>query len=261
MKKYDIISFNDHVYGINSEDLCSIYVVIGTNKAMVIDTGMPSDNKILPLIRKLTDKELIVCLTHGHYDHIGHIQEFDKVYMGMEDLPNFDINPENQKYVKQLISLHDEMIFDLGNLKIKAIKTPGHTPGSYTFIDLFDKYLFTGDQFGSGCGVWMQVFDALPLSKYIESIDNFINYLKNNYDLDIHDWTYLGGHYGQEKTSRLGFNPLNTEMVLNLKELSKRLLLDQIELIPSDAMKFHNEQSYYASYQNAEMIIRKSNIK
>ena len=254
MKKYDIISFNDHVYGINSEDLCSIYVVIGTNKAMVIDTGMPSDNKILPLIRKLTDKELIVCLTHGHYDHIGHIQEFDKVYMGMEDLPNFDINPENQKYVKQLISLHDEMIFDLGNLKIKAIKTPGHTPGSYTFIDLFDKYLFTGDQFGSGCGVWMQVFDALPLSKYIESIDNFINYLKNNYDLDIHDWTYLGGHYGQEKTSRLGFNPLNTEMVLNLKELSKRLLLDQIELIPSDAMKFHNEQSYYAKKEHFSMF-------
>lgn len=260
MKKYDIITFNDHVYCINSEDLCSIYVIIGTNKAMVIDTGMPSNDKIMPLIRKLTDKELIVCLTHGHYDHIGHLNEFDKVYMGMEDLPNFN-NPKNKQYVNKLISLHDEIIFDLGNLKIKAIKTPGHTPGSYTFIDYDDKYLFTGDEFGSGCGVWMQVFDALPLSKYIESIDNFINYLKSNYDIDINDWTYLGGHYGQEKTSRFGYNPLNAEMVLNLKELSRLLLLDKVELIPSDAMKFNNEQSYYVSYKNAEMVIRKSNIK
>ena len=105
----------------------------------------------------------------------------------------------------------------------------------------------------------MQVNEAYPLSIYVEEIDRFLNYLSNFASLSM--WTLYGGHYGQEETGRLGYNPLNTEMVKNLKELSIKLIGGEVSLLDSNAKSFNNEKSYYASYKNAEMIIRKSLIK
>ena len=105
----------------------------------------------------------------------------------------------------------------------------------------------------------MQVNEAYPLSIYVEEIDRFLNYLSNVASLSM--WTLYGGHYGQEETGRLGYNPLNIEMVKNLKELSIKLIGGEVSLLDSNAKSFNNEKSYYASYKNAEMIIRKSLIK
>ena len=106
----------------------------------------------------------------------------------------------------------------------------------------------------------MQVDAAVNLSTYINSIDMFLNYL-SKYGYDLENWNLYGGHLGQEQTGRLGYNPLNIQMVKNLKELSAKLINNQITLYESKAKSFANEQSYYASYKTAEMIIRKSLIK
>lgn len=260
IKMFKINKINDEVYNFNDEDMCSVYLIIGEDKALVIDTGMPSKDSLLKEIRKITDKELIVVLTHGHFDHVGHLDEFSSFYISKEDLECFE--NKNISYDKdKLHLLKDQQIFDLKNIQVKAIKTPGHTKGSYTFIDEKHHILFTGDQFGSGCGVWMQVLEALPLSEYIKSIDNFLNYLNENYNYNVDDWSYYPGHLGQEYTGKLGYNPLNTNMVRNLKELSVKLLANKIDLLPSKALSFNNEKSYYVSYKNAEMVIRKSLIK
>ena len=39
--------------------------------------------------------------------------------------------------------IHDNDMFKIGNIEIKAIKTPGHTPGGMCF--LIEKNLFSGD--------------------------------------------------------------------------------------------------------------------
>ena len=71
-------------------------------------------------------------------------------------------------------------MFDLGGISIETYISKGHTTASTLFIDKDNKIVFTGDQFGSGCGVWMQVNEAYPLSIYVEEIDRFLNYLSND---------------------------------------------------------------------------------
>ena len=107
----------------------------------------------------------------------------------------------------------------------------------------------------------MQVSGACVLSTYIKEIDRFIDYL-NSFDFDINQWAFYGGHYGQELTSRISsYNPLNIELIKNLKELSIKLLNNEVKLVESKAKQFENEQSYYCFYKTAEMVIRKSLIK
>ncbi len=262
MSLYNIIKIKEHIYCINDKGLCSVYVIVGTNKALVIDTGIKNDEAILPQIKKITNKPLIVALTHGHYDHTGHINEFDSFYMDVDDITSIESRqPHNIPYIKNLIPLKNNS-FDLGKITINAYKMSGHTKGSVIFVDSSDKILFTGDQFGSGCGVWMQVLEATNLSTYIDEINKFKVYLAKNYkNILFNEWQFLGGHLGQEKTSRLGvYNPLNSELVDNLIELSKGLINNTISLQQTGAKSFNNETSYYASYKNAEMIIRKSLI-
>lgn len=261
MSFYQTVKITNDVFYINDPNLCTVYILIGEHKALIIDTGMKSEHSLLEEIKKITDKELIVVLTHGHYDHTGHIKEFKMVYMDSDDVECLHNQPDNLTLISQIKPLKNEMIFDLGNFQVKAIKTSGHTKGSFTFIDQKHHFLFTGDQFGSGCGVWMQVKEAIYLSAYIQSIDNFINYLTKNYNYPFEQWTYYGGHLGQEKTGPLGYNPLNSELVKNLKVLSQLILNQKIKLIASSAKSFTGEPSFYANYKNAEMVLRPSIIQ
>ena len=255
--KYTVKKINDYTYAFNDDLFCTVYLIIGDNKVLLIDAGIAENtDSLLNNVRKITDKDIIVALTHSHYDHIGHLNEFDSFYVSYLEMDNIIKNNLDSK----AILLTNNNIFDLGGIKVKAIITPGHTKGSTIFIDENAKIAYTGDQFGSGCGVWMQVDAATSLSTYIENIDCFLNYL-SSYDFDLSNWVLYGGHLGQETTGRLGYNPLNIEMIKNLKVLSGKLINNEVELLDSNAKMYCNEKSYYASYKNAEMIIRKSLIK
>lgn len=254
--KYYTKKINDYIYLINDDLMCSTYVIIGNNEALVIDAGISSnEEELLPLIRNITTLPLKLVITHAHFDHIGHLYEFENYYIAQEEFIN--ITDENIK--NKAIILKDKEIFDLGSIKIEAYITKGHTKASTIFIDKDNKIAFTGDQFGSGCGVWMQVNEATILSIYSSEIDRFIDYLSSIASLN--DWVIYGGHYGQEETGRLGYNPLNIDMIKNLSILSIKLINGEITLQDSNAKEYNNEKSYYACYKNAEMIIRKSLIK
>lgn len=53
-------------------------------------------------------------------------------------------------YKGEVKFLEDGEIIDLGGRQIEVVFTPGHTPGSTTFIDKDAGYGFSGDAFGSG---------------------------------------------------------------------------------------------------------------
>ena len=98
----------------------------------------------------------IIVLTHGHYDHVGAVNEL-KEYTGaivvaheeekeLIQNPNLSLgtyfdptfsHPEVDSYVKE-----GEFI-SAGNLSFRVIHTPGHTPGSACFAA--GEYLFSGD--------------------------------------------------------------------------------------------------------------------
>lgn len=252
--EYTTKKIDKDTYYINDDDMCTTYVIVGENKALVIDCGYLNELSLIDEVRKITNKELIVALTHTHYDHVGHLNEFDSFYVAKDELA--ELKDENLK--KKAIILDDNHIFNLGNKNVIAKIYQGHTKASTIFFDIDNKNVFTGDQFGSGCGVWMQVKQASCLSTYIKEIDRFLNYL----DSFNFKFNFYGGHLWQEYTSRIGkYNPLNKELVINLKILSQKLLNNEIELQDSNATMFNNEKSYYAVYETAEMIIRKSLIK
>ena len=69
------------------QDLFSayMYLVVGAERAALIDTGMGFPG-LHQLVEKLTDKPVIVLNTHGHLDHIGGNDEFDCIYLHPDDL-------------------------------------------------------------------------------------------------------------------------------------------------------------------------------
>ena len=73
-------------YLINEFGLCNHYLLVGSERALLIDCGMGYYD-LLDTIASLTDKPYDVVITHGHPDHAGMMHLFDQVYMNEKDLP------------------------------------------------------------------------------------------------------------------------------------------------------------------------------
>jgi hydroxyacylglutathione hydrolase len=151
----------------------NMYLVTGTDKALLIDTGYPDD--ITPeYVRTITPLPLIVVNTHAHPDHSGCNEKFGKVYVHAAD-----VNTAKRYSGKcELIGIENGHIFDLGGRKLEVILTVGHTPGSICLLDPNDKLLFTGDSANSQ--VWMHI-SSIPLETYLKSIERLMT-RKNEYD-------------------------------------------------------------------------------
>lgn len=106
--------------------------------------------------------------THGHYDHIGSAalfkQDFGcKLYLHSNDKEQVE-NGDNIATTAELLygsrflpckvdmELKDGDFFDLGNINIEVIHTPGHTPGSVCYILTIDQIviLIAGDTIFGG---------------------------------------------------------------------------------------------------------------
>ena len=82
---FDIQKIRNQVWRIWDAEKNTFYLVEGEEKAAVIDTGITEGASITPMLRTLTDKPLILVLTHAHPDHFYHMDEFDTVYMSHEE--------------------------------------------------------------------------------------------------------------------------------------------------------------------------------
>lgn len=133
------------------------YILYENNEAYIIDPGSNyCDMKAFLEKENLTLKAVL--LTHGHYDHIGGLNEllddFDApIYVhSLERDFLFDPNLNLSTYMAdrfKISSKHKVHTFDeqdtflLNNETINVIHTPGHTRGSVSFS--YKNYLFTGD--------------------------------------------------------------------------------------------------------------------
>jgi glyoxylase-like metal-dependent hydrolase (beta-lactamase superfamily II) len=79
-------------YAINEYGMSAMFLLIGSERAMLIDTGCGTLD-IKAIVKELTDKPYDVVITHSHGDHIGGVPQFEEVYIHKNDMDTlFPIN-------------------------------------------------------------------------------------------------------------------------------------------------------------------------
>lgn len=126
----------------------SIYLIEGSDKAVLIDAGT-NIKDLDKIVASITDKPVMLVATHVHPDHTGSsIDCFPEIYLNPADTVNIPRFMPN--YRGEVRYLKDGEILELGGRQLEVVFTPGHTPGSTTFMDKDAAYGFSGDSFGSG---------------------------------------------------------------------------------------------------------------
>lgn len=256
MEGFQVTEIGKKIYCILDAGNSSFYVVEGEEKAAVIDTGITAGTKILPVIRELTDKPLLLVITHAHPDHMYHMDEFDEVYMCHDEKK---MDPETLVMLtagklKPWEEIHDirtDSVIPLGGTELAVCQTPGHTPGSVVVLETKQNYLFTGDAIGSGCGVWMQVPGGTSLEEYYDGLVGLMVWLVKRGGR----MKFFGGHHTQvfESTAHPVYNPLSLGVLADLIDLVDQVIHGENLGRPSNAKPFSKEQVRYASYGRAEM--------
>lgn len=131
------------------------YLIIDeeSKEAALIDCSFMSDDILIEL-KKNNATLKYVLLTHGHFDHIGGLNDLPKnvevlmhsndmewvkevnTYLPMIGMPSMEI-PKIDRFIS------DNEIINLGNIEIKVIHTPGHTQGGVCYYA--ENNLFSGD--------------------------------------------------------------------------------------------------------------------
>lgn len=265
MSAFRITRIAPDVYHILDGGEASFYLVEGQDRAAVIDTGITVGETIMPTIRQLTDKPLILLLTHAHIDHFHHMDEFETVYMSHEELKMDAAVLESMMAGKQLkleqtIDIRTGDQIDLGGEQLEVCLVPGHTPGSAVFLARQHDLLFTGDAIGSGYGVWMQVPGGLKLTTYYESLRFLLKWLVERGGR----MKFYGGHNMQQFQSTYvpHYNPLNLGLLADLIDLVDKIIQRQIVGRDSNADKtFGLEPTRYACFGRAEIQYLESRIR
>ncbi len=188
---YKISKVANQVWLIDDNGSDNMYVIEGTDSALLVDTGLGVAD-LVSVVKKITNKPLIVVNTHGHPDHSGANYQFEKVYLHRADMDAAKLfaseeqrksasanmvqgegpNPEDlytaKAFETQLLPVFNGYVFDLGGRKIEVMETPGHTPGSICLLDKKNKLLFSGDN-NNGL-VWLFLQGCSPLSDYLETL-------------------------------------------------------------------------------------------
>ncbi|MFF2793851.1 MBL fold metallo-hydrolase [Lysinibacillus xylanilyticus] len=183
------------------------YLLIGEEKAALIDTGLGIDN-IKRITDQLTNLPIIVLTTHVHWDHIGSHGEFKNIYVhkdeedwlvnGIKKLSIEQIrkdvsrditiptpetfNPDTYKPFQGnptgLLNDGDEI--EIGNRKLTIYHTPGHSPGHISILDNSKGYLFTGDLLYDGTPVYafFPTTNPVDLTQSLKKISNIPNVTK-----------------------------------------------------------------------------------
>ena len=195
---------------------CSIVADEKSGEAIIIDPGAEAE-KILDSVKEF--KVIGIIATHGHIDHVGQVGRLKKelnVPFFMNPKDNFLINDEIWQgfgtYIGAVpcpepdIPLKEGEEIKVGNLSLRILHTPGHTPGLCCLYEENRRVLIAGDLlFKGSVGRW-----DLPggnLDDLKKSVKRILTELPP-------DTLVICGHYdettiGQERV----FNPFARELI------------------------------------------------
>jgi glyoxylase-like metal-dependent hydrolase (beta-lactamase superfamily II) len=163
----------------------TLYLIEGNDRAVLLDAG----TKIADLdkiVAGITSRPVTFIATHVHPDHTGEaIKYFPVMYLNPADTVLIPaIMPQ---YEGELRFLKDGEIIDLGGRQIEVIFTPGHTPGSTTFMDKAAGYGISADAFGSG-----NLLLSVDFSTLISTCRKTIDYMEKHGIKHLYPGHYMG---------------------------------------------------------------------
>lgn len=201
------------LYGYAEE--CFMFLVLGNEKAILIDTGMGIGD-IRSAIKRVTPLPVCAVNTHGHIDHCGGNSQFEEVLLSpdafgdvdcseeqRESLPHGTSDALKEQFDWQRVSVHEGDVIDLGGRTLEIIETPGHTPGCISLLDKDNKILFAGDLIGSNkhcthmlAGIKGFLFSTVSIETFHASL-NKVAARDGEFDLIFggHDEEPLGKKY------------------------------------------------------------------
>jgi glyoxylase-like metal-dependent hydrolase (beta-lactamase superfamily II) len=151
--KYVVGPFENNVFVVRDK---------GTGAALIVDAA--NEHDLLLEVSRATGVRRVLT-THGHWDHIQAVTalrdagiEVGVASADAEMLPSYDF------------TIPDDDVLTLGELRLRAVHTPGHTPGSTCFLLEGHPVLFSGDTLFPG-GPGNTKFENASFDEIITSID------------------------------------------------------------------------------------------
>jgi hydroxyacylglutathione hydrolase len=201
-----------------------IYLFLGKNKALLVDTGATESEAAFPLYDAVSNLiqgskknkkslPLIVAHTHSHSDH----HAADKQFRGK---PNIEIVGLRVNDIKKFFGIENwpqgSAKLDLGDRVVEIIPIPGHQESSIAFYDASSELLLTGDTF-------------YPGRLYVDDWKSFKESIARLYDFATHHQvTYIVGNHiemslttGVDYPTGSTYQPEEQRLPLTVEELGE----------------------------------------
>lgn len=133
------------------------YIVYEEGEALIFDPGAEA-KKVTQFLDTNDLQPKAILLTHAHFDHIGAVDELRRhydleVYLHEEEedwLEEPALNRSTAFMRDQVVTAPPEHLLKPGRLEIsrfsfEIVHTPGHSPGSVTFIFADHEFVISGD--------------------------------------------------------------------------------------------------------------------
>jgi glyoxylase-like metal-dependent hydrolase (beta-lactamase superfamily II) len=242
-KWFEIDQHKDYLFVIreNLDDLdpryyttyINMYLLIGTTKALLIDTGC-GIYPLKPIIKRLIEnKELMVINTHSHFDHRGGNEEFGEIWVHEKEYKDVStvcdvlflksspkqvvtqLEKKDFKYqpAKVIHPLKEGDKFDLGGITIEIVHTPGHSTGSISILTNNNEF-FTGDTAHYGA-MYLPKPDEFPI--ILESLQKMLEICKNKEKIELYP-AHEDYAVGKELLKRLIEGIINIDDIWNSKK-------------------------------------------
>ena len=197
MEFYTAEKLSDHLVRIRDITGVFMYLAKGSEGALLIDTGCGIGD-LKGFAEGLTELPLTVVCTHGHMDHAGGADQFERVYLSPEDmeLTFTHCTVENRKeYALMALRGQRDIVggldfspvrkspyeplypgqeFLLGGITVRALPLKGHTQGSMCMLFCEERSIL----FGDACNPSVFLFDreTSSVEEYRQELEAFRRY-------------------------------------------------------------------------------------
>jgi len=205
-KAIEVFQYDDSSYVLRQNKCLNyeapfIYVLVGDDKILVVDTGATESAKKFPIYKTIqslnqkhsaqdntNEREILVIHSHSHSDHYA----ADSQFTGQ---PNVTVVAANKVAINEFFVFekwpNQETKLELGGRSIIIIPTPGHQEEAISIYDKQTQWLLTGDTFYPG---YIYIKDW---KDYKNSVARLVSFT-NNHNVSA----ILGAHI--EMTNRAG---------------------------------------------------------